>query len=417
MRLLIITNQYPPGSFGSYEMQCLQITHELSLRGHQIRVLTSKGQTNPANLENTARIFRELELFPEAEKPRSSFSHLYRNVRANQRILQGHLDRFVPEAIVIWGMENLPLSLAIAAERSGFPCLFAVMDPWLANACDADPWLRYWSNNEIDPPLVRTMLRGLRLQQAIHAQAPFDDVRALRLDHIFFCSESLKQQTCRSCGLSLDHSVVVPCGISPDDIRRRDPNSPNTGRILYVARLSEEKDPLTAIRAIQELRQRGYPDFTLDIYGRGNPQYEAALHDYVRKHQINGAISFKPLLEEQVRTALHMYDMLVFTSKYPEPFPLVHIKAMAARVPVISTAEGGSGELIRDGENGFLFETANHYDLADKIEFVFNNPATAAQAVNTAYEEAVTYYNFERVTSHIESLIYRALESRDLATA
>lgn len=415
MRLLVITNQYPPNSLGSYEMQCLQICHELSRRGHQIRILTTRSNTDPANFDNTTRIFRELEAFPESGETRPSFTQLYRNVRANQRILAGHLERFVPEAIMIWGMEGLTLSLAFTAERSGISCLYAVMDPWLAHVCDDDPWLHYWNDeNTEEQPWVRTLLRGLHLQQVIHNQAPIEDVSSLRLENVFFCSESLKELTSHSCGISMEHATVVPCGLSPNDIRQRDPSTPSSGRILYIAGLNEEKDPLTAIRAIQDLQQRGHSNFTLDLYGRGAPHAEAALYDYVRKFQLEEVVNFKPLLEEQARGAFHMYDMLVFTSKYPEPFPLSSIKAMAARIPVISTAEGGCGELMRDGENGFTFETNNHFDLASKIEFVTNHPEIVAQAVGTAHDEVVEYYNFDRVTSHVESLLYRALETHTL---
>lgn len=416
MRILAITNRYPPHSFGSYELQCLQICHELTVRGHQIRVLTSRRADQPVNLNNSARVFRELDPYQESSR-NGSFAHLYRKVRSNQRVFDQHVRRFVPDVIMMWGMEGITLSLTLSAERSGIPCVYAVLDQWLARACDADPWWRYWNSEDLsDPPLIRNILRSLRLDQAVKAQAPFGDIRSLGLEHVFFCSESLKQETSIACDLDLDRAKVVPCGIAPDEIRRKPAHSTMSGRIIYVARLSEEKDPLTAIRAIQELRRRG-GDYTLDIYGRGSPQFEGTLHDYVRRYQLNGAIRFKPMLEEQVRNELHLYDILVFTSKYPEPFPLIHLKAMAARVPVISTAEGGSAELMRDGENGFVFERGNHYELADKIEHVISNPQIAERVAATAYEEAVQYYNFERVTSHIESILHQATESHGMAVA
>jgi len=417
MRILAISNRFPPHSIGSYELQCLQVSHELGLRGHQVRILTAESAASPIN-QTSAKIFRELEVYSSEDAQNGSFTRLFRKVRSNQRILEQHLVRFVPEVILFWGMEGLPLSLALTAEKTTIPCVYAVMDHWLSKACESDPWWRYWTEeNAFDPPMIRNILRGLRLESAVRGQAPFGDVKALRLDNVFFCSESLKQETVKACDIPLEHSAIVPCGISPEDIRRKARHATLSGRILYVARLSDEKDPLTAIRAIQELRKRGNDGYSLDICGRGTPQYESMLHDFVRKNQLNGAISFKPLMEEQVRNALHLYDTLVFTSKYPEPFPLVHLKAMAARVPVISTLDGGSGELIRNGENGLAFETGNHYDLADQIEKISSDVALRERITDTAFDEALRYYNFERVTSHIESLLHRAIENRSYAVA
>lgn len=43
-------------------------------------------------------------------------------------------------------------------------------------------------------------------------------------------------------------------------------------------------------------------------------------------------------------------------------------------VACISTSEGGIPDIIDDGETGFLIERYNPEQLADRIEFLLNNP-------------------------------------------
>lgn len=60
-------------------------------------------------------------------------------------------------------------------------------------------------------------------------------------------------------------------------------------------------------------------------------------------------------------------DILVHASLKPEPFGRVIIEGMASGVPVIASAAGGVLEIIRDGENGLLFDPGNLESLTGKV--------------------------------------------------
>ena len=49
-------------------------------------------------------------------------------------------------------------------------------------------------------------------------------------------------------------------------------------------------------------------------------------------------------------------DILVMPSRWQEPFGLINIEAGAARRPMVASRVGGIPEVIRDGENGLLFD-------------------------------------------------------------
>src|SRR3954469_22219134 len=41
MKILVITNLYPPHHAGTFDLRCESVVNNLKLRGHQVRVLTS----------------------------------------------------------------------------------------------------------------------------------------------------------------------------------------------------------------------------------------------------------------------------------------------------------------------------------------------------------------------------------------
>ena len=53
-----------------------------------------------------------------------------------------------------------------------------------------------------------------------------------------------------------------------------------------------------------------------------------------------------------------------------KPIGITEIEAQAFSVPVIASDVGALNELIKNDENGLLFEFANEKDLAEKIEWM-----------------------------------------------
>ena len=57
-----------------------------------------------------------------------------------------------------------------------------------------------------------------------------------------------------------------------------------------------------------------------------------------------------------VEVALASASALIVPSKVPEVFPRVVLEAFAVGTPVLAARRGVLADLVRDGENGLLFE-------------------------------------------------------------
>jgi glycosyltransferase involved in cell wall biosynthesis len=114
-----------------------------------------------------------------------------------------------------------------------------------------------------------------------------------------------------------------------------------------------------------------------------------------------GALSRREVLE-----LLSAADAFVLNSTY-EGLPHVVLEAMAARVPVVATAVGGTPEVVEDGKTGLLVEPGDRAGLLRALNRLRCNPDFAAALVENAavalsgqWSEVRMVEDTERVLSH-----------------
>jgi glycosyltransferase involved in cell wall biosynthesis len=146
-----------------------------------------------------------------------------------------------------------------------------------------------------------------------------------------------------------DDRIVVRANFAPDPGPR--PQVPTRSRtVLFVGRLSEEKGPDTVLEAWARARPAG-----LELVVVGDGPLEADL----RSRSVPG-VRFAGRLEgSEVSNLLLSSRALVFPSVWYEGQPMVLVEAMAAGLPVVASALGGTGELAASNGWGRLVEAGN----------------------------------------------------------
>jgi glycosyltransferase involved in cell wall biosynthesis len=78
---------------------------------------------------------------------------------------------------------------------------------------------------------------------------------------------------------------------------------------------------------------------------------------------------------------------------------------MLAKKPVIATANsGGTAELIEEGKTGLLYERGNHAELADKIQYLYENPEIRSQLGQAGHAWVIGRFTQERYASEMLDL-------------
>src|SRR3954469_8233557 len=143
VRILTITNMYPPHHLGGYELSCWDVMRRLQSRGHDVRVLTTDMRVQGVDEGDERGVDRVLRFYwDDHELLSPPFPKRLAIERHNQRHLRRLLDSFHPDVVSVWNMGGMSLGLLPALERRGPPLVLAVCDDWLSYGPHLDAWIR-----------------------------------------------------------------------------------------------------------------------------------------------------------------------------------------------------------------------------------------------------------------------------------
>lgn len=150
------------------------------------------------------------------------------------------------------------------------------------------------------------------------------------------------------------------------------PREPNL--LLATGWVDRLKGHDVLLGAMAVLKKRGIPVRAVVAGSLSASKYFEQLQQVVRTEQLDVKFTnFLPPLE--VADWMQRCTMLVHPSRHDNS-PMSICEALALGTPVIAARVGGVPRLIRDGQNGLLFESENVEALADKIQYLIENPAT-----------------------------------------
>ena len=161
--------------------------------------------------------------------------------------------------------------------------------------------------------------------------------------------------------------------------------------LVYIGRANPDKGPVEAIRIA---RQAGRP---LRMILKRGEAAELAYFD----HEINPLLGHDVELYENVSHAekvalLGSARALLFPIRWPEPFGLVMVEAMACGTPVVTTNWGAAPEIVADGVTGFRCDSAD--DLAHALTLVDDlDPAACRARVEERFSAAAMVRGYETV--------------------
>ncbi|MGB7273023.1 MAG: glycosyltransferase family 1 protein [Geitlerinemataceae cyanobacterium] len=143
----------------------------------------------------------------------------------------------------------------------------------------------------------------------------------------------------------VDTEMFQPHLVSPKMRSRLSQDCPDAPLLLYVGRLSAEKE-IEQIRPILET----IPNSRLALVGDG-PNRQA-----LEQHFEGTPTHFVGYLQGlELASAFASADAFIFPSR-TETLGLVLLEAMAAGCPVVAARKGGIVDIVQDGVNGYLFD-------------------------------------------------------------
>ena len=421
MRILVVSNLYPPRHVGGYELCCQEAVDGLRKRGHEVCVLTSTyGAKKP---QEDGQVLRWLQVdIGREETPFQGravdvltrtidvFKKEWRNFRAFRRAAK----MFKPDLVYLWNLTHISVSVGMQAQRAGLPTCYYIGDLWLSN-WRSDRWLSLGSG--WFPPASRRMVyfvRGAARFAAKISGLPCSD--SLDLRHVQFASEYLKNETVRA-GEPVGGADVLHWGIDLEMFPFKTKTDAAL-RLLFVGQVVPHKGLDTAIEALRILVQNNKCDsLRLTIVGGSvYPHYVAELRARVVSLGLEKNVEFVgAVARERLPQLYREHDILLFPSLVDEGLGMSILEAMASGLVVLGTASGGSGETLIHERTGLVFPKEDASTCAAHVLHLMKDRSLYESLRHGARRAVEGYFEMGRLMNDLERSLQATLASREAA--
>lgn len=215
-----------------------------------------------------------------------------------------------------------------------------------------------------------------------------------------------------------DKISVIPCGTDFDRFRPQDTAAARKKLgianreliLLYVGRLDPLKGIDRLISALSQLKHREH----LRLLVVGGDGREAAeflrLKELSQRLGLENAVTFMGRVDHNLLPDYYSAADLMVLPSHTESFGLVGLEALACGTPVVSTRVGAMDQIVRNGETGFLVNSATARSLAEGIE-LFIPRIRAGFLSRAAIRASVLHFNWETVAAAMAEEYSSAIRS------
>ena len=370
LKILVVTESYPPQSYGGGEISCELFSKELAKReGIDVTVLTSKVEgLDESVVKNGVKILRRL-------KTGGSRSTLKDNLHRRlffKRSVKKELNKIVNKFDLVHFFNitsivkvNKPSFATINSYVNFCPkgnlfykeervCEGCAPIKFMGCIIESD----YVGGYELSPFLKYNPIFWL----AIYTDYLKRKKSLQVVDHFFSLSGFINDLLIKEGVSSQDITKVV--NMSDIDISDKKLDLPKDGvNVSYIGQLGKIKGVDLLIKAFKRLETTA----NLIIVGDG-PE----------RKKLEGMASSDPNItflgkvdHQLIHSIYEQSDVIVVPSVWPEPLSRVLLESAYFGKPIVATDVGGSPEVVKHGYNGLLVRP-DEDDLKKKLEYIID---------------------------------------------
>lgn len=401
MRILFLSDDFPPQSFGGAGISTYELALGMKKAGQEVFVITTCRKKEEAGEYeyNGLRIF----------KIASDYSSKWRWYVSLYNIPVVHqvellMKKIQPDVVHV---NNVHLYLSYHSIKVAKRIAKAVV--WTARDVMAFNFAKLQTKRYLDHFDYRTNWRD-HLHQAKKRWNPFRNffikIYLGYADKLYAVSNALAKALAQN---GIKGAEVMHTGIDLDlwqadealTIKFREKyNLTNKKVILFGGRLSEAKGGKETLEAMAKI-VKSIPDAILLVVSKVDG-YADHMKEKAGKLGIGDNLVFTGWIErDEIKYTYACADVVLVPSICFDAFPRIVLEAMAAGRPVIGTCYGGAQEIIVDGVTGYVVNPLNFKEMAEKILVILGDRHKKESFGKAGYERVKSNFNSDKKVKSI----------------
>jgi len=218
--------------------------------------------------------------------------------------------------------------------------------------------------------------------------------------YVFTFSEKVRRSVIEDYDVAPERVITTYAGVNldvfPEPLLRRDRQDLT---ILFAGNDYARKGLPALIRAFRSLRPE-FPDVGLVVVGDPGPTYQIRPE---RGVTYLGAVKDK----EEIAALYRSADIFCLPTQ-SEAFGHVYAEAMAHSLPCIGSDVGAVGEVVLDGETGFLINPGDTEKLVEQLRLLLTAPDLRRTMAAKGYAHASKHFRWETVVDVMDPYLMQA---------
>jgi len=139
----------------------------------------------------------------------------------------------------------------------------------------------------------------------------------------------------------------------------------------YIGRFYHQKNIMNFIKSIPVILRKNQK---IKFLIGGGGKLEGEMINYIEKKDLQNKVKYVGWIShDNIQDYLNELKLLVIPS-YSEGLPNILLEAMACGTPVLVSDVGAVGDIIKDGENGYLLDDKSPEAIATRVIETLNDP-------------------------------------------
>lgn len=211
----------------------------------------------------------------------------------------------------------------------------------------------------------------------------------------FLINKGIKEQNVKTIGVGIDVQMLGDeNNVCTDNVYNEMLNDKDEIKLLYIGRIEERRNILFILDVFAELKKE-YDNIRLYIIGSGEKEYEILVDDKIKELKIDNDVVWQRKIQQKYLSNIYkLSDIFLLPTKY-EIFGMVILEAMYYGTVVITTQNGGSNTLIKNNENGIIYDELDKNKWAQAIKHILLNQKLKLEIEKNAHDTICEKYTWD----------------------